>query len=110
MPTDHILEQMMTTIIDAQKLQAKDISDIKTSMAQMLVMEEKMVNQKEALSRMGSHVDTIDLRLCRQEKLLIELRIVSAKLVLKVSLIAAGASALVTTIGGFILSLSGRGF
>lgn len=120
-PSDKILETMMSTIIDGQtsiistqKQQADDIREIRASMNEIVKIEAQQANQKEALQRIGQHVDKVEetsqtereklhVRINEVETIVTDLRIVSARMVVKVSTIAAGASAIVASIFAFLL-------
>ncbi len=117
-PTDTVLQQMMTTIIDGQKQiadsqkqqaddirqQAADIRDIRSSMKEIIKIEAQQANQKEALTRIGGDVDRLrhwveteteklHKRVNDLDDIVTDLRILSARLVTKVSLIAGGSGA-----------------
>ena len=88
-----MMEKMLTTIMSDQKTIFGELRQIKDAMSKMLVLEEKQLNLKEALSRIGKHVDAIETRLEATEEKVTDLRIVSARLITKVSLIAGGSGA-----------------
>lgn len=107
---DSMTEKMLTTIIDGQATivakqdkQAEDITEIRKSMVEIVKLEAQQVSQKEALTRMGGHIDKIDERVNEVEQQVIELRIMTARVVVKISMIAAGASAIVASVIAFVV-------
>lgn len=107
---DSMTEKMLTTIIDGQATiqlkqdkQAEDITEIRKSMTEIVKLEAQQVSQKEALTRMGGHIDKIDERVNEVEQQVIELRIMTARVVVKISMIAAGASAIVASVIAFVV-------
>ena len=49
MPTDTVLERMLTTVIDNQTSLASEVKQIKDDMSKLILIEERQINQKEAL-------------------------------------------------------------
>lgn len=107
MAGDAVIEKMLASIISTQDKLVSEVGDIRTTLAKIVLIEERQMNQKEALHRIGKHVDTVEVRLNDAEEKLhqrlntieqkvIELRITSAVTVTKITLISAGSSALVT--------------
>jgi response regulator RpfG family c-di-GMP phosphodiesterase len=104
------LERMMATVIEnqaefkvsvaeareEQKTMRSDISQINQRLVEIVRIEERQLGQKEALTRLGKHVDGIDERISVNEEKVNDLRVVSAKLVAKVTLLAGGSGALVS--------------
>lgn len=101
---------MLTQIINGQNNiskkqdeQAKDITEIRKSMVEIVKLDQQLANQKEGLTRIGKHVDKVEDRLIICEDRLTDLRLISSKLIVKVSMIAAGASAIVASIFAFTI-------
>lgn len=112
---DEILHQMLTTIIDGQQVitkkqdnQASDIMEIRKSMVEIVKLDAQLVGQKEALARVGRHMDKIEHRVNLVEGQVVDLRIVSARVVVKVSVIAAGASAIVASVFAIFVQAAGQ--
>ena len=106
-----VLEQMLTTIItnqDAmsrkQETQAGDISEIKSSMVEIVRIEERQANQKEALGRMGRKLDTLDERVDKQDIAINTVKNQVATSAARVGAIATGIATVVT--GGLVASLN----
>lgn len=118
MPIDAVMEKMLTAIIDGQSVLTVEVKQIQSDMSKLLVIEERQVNQKEALSRIGSHVDKVEAtakenytethtRINAIEQQVTDLRIMSARVVVKISMIAAGASAVVASLLAFFFNKMG---
>ena len=122
MSNDLLMEKMLTTIIDGQGVivkkqdeQATDIKEIRSSMIEIVKLEAQQVSQKEALTRMGNHIDKLEQKTEQEYKenharinsiddQVTDLRIMSARMVVKVSMIAAGASAVVASAFAYAVS------
>ena len=121
MPTDQLLQQMLTTVIDGnanilkrQDSQDVDIKDIRSSMTELIKIDAELVSQRSAFERIGKHLDKVESqvnknyteihgRINKIDEMLTEVRIVSARTVVKVTLIAAGASTIMTGVLGLVL-------
>jgi len=95
---DMVLRTMMTTIIETQQTMAKEISDIKMSMIEIVRIEEKQISQKEAINRIGKQVDKNDGRLDVLEVSYAEMKNTQGNLSGRVALLAGGIATVVTSV------------
>ena len=59
MSNDAMFKTMLDTIIASQEQMATEVREIKTSMIEIVRIEERQANQKEAISRIGKSVDRL---------------------------------------------------
>jgi hypothetical protein len=115
MTGDQAMETMLAQIIDTQKTLVADVNDMKRSLIEIVKLEAQQVSQKEVLTRMGGHIDKIEAdvkenyrevhgRINNLESAITEMRIVSARVVVKVTAIATGTTMVVGSIIAFTLS------
>lgn len=97
-----LIDSMMESIVEGQKQiaegqrqivktqdkQAADIKEIRSTMNEIVKLEERQANHKEAMNRMDQHIGKLQTQV-------MDLRITSAKTVIKISLIAGIAGAIV---------------
>ena len=95
---DVMTQQMLTTMSGTLEKLDHRLLNIEKSIAHMLVLEERLVNQKDAMARMSKHIDKVDAEGDVLHKRINDLtdevnegKVLNAKLVAKVSLMGGGA-------------------
>ena len=111
---DEMTQRMLSTISSSiEKLDGK-ITKIEDSMAKILVIEEKQVSAKEELIRLNAKYDQLQVdrdtdnavlhkRINDQEKVITELRLALRGVVVKVSIFATVAGAVVASLVAFVV-------
>ena len=95
---EEMFKTMLDTIITSQEHLTTEVRDIKTSMIEVVRIEERLANQKETLARIGKILDNMDLRI---DELDGEVTIISAKhnsMAARITWIASGAATIITAI------------
>lgn len=92
------------SMMSTQSVMFDKIDQINTRLDALIKIEGEQVNQQNAIERMGRYIDKQDLRIESLENKMVDMRIASAKLVTRVSLIGGGGGATVASIMAFIFS------
>lgn len=111
---EEVIERMLNTLMEGQKSLSSEVKQVREEMRKLIILEERQINQKEAMVRIGNHVDRLDADLakhksyvsekCRRvEDQVTDLRIVSARVVTKITVISAVASAVIATLAAQFL-------
>ena len=90
--------QMLQTIMTSQDKLTEEVKGIKESMVEIVRIEERQANQKEAISRIGRAVDRADERMDKQDADINELKTLTSTMAAKVGAMATVAATLITAI------------
>ena len=94
--SDPMLKTMLDTIITSQEQLTAEVRDIKTSMVEIVRIEERQAGQKEALNRMSKVMDKMETRLDQSEAIVAANEVKYNNVAGRVTAIATGIATIVT--------------
>lgn len=108
MASDPLLQSVATSVENLQRTvekQGSHIASIKDSMAQILVIEERQSSQKDALARLGKHVDRHDEEISTIKDKINSLLFDSGITMTKLGIISAGVAILASGAVALVVKL-----
>ena len=102
------VRQMFTTLMEEQATLRTDVKEINQRLTDIVKIEQEQLNQAVGMTRMGNHIDRLESEIRDQDKIITDLRIASAKLIVKVSLISGGSASGVFGAIWVFLQVSGK--
>lgn len=100
---DKMLETLITEqrrLADSQGHIFSKIDSINNRLEDIIRIEERQANDRAALTRMGSEIDSLKKTVAAQAATITDLRIDSAKVMVKMTLLGGGGGSIVTIIVG----------
>jgi soluble cytochrome b562 len=97
------LKTMLRTIVDEQSSIRGRIERIDDKLEEMIRIEAELANNREGMQRMGGMIDKLEAKVETQDKIIVNMRIESARQYMKITLLGGGGGAGVAAVIGAVL-------
>jgi hypothetical protein len=95
---EEMFKTMLDTIITSQEHLTTEVRDIKTSMIEVVRIEERLANQKETLARIGKILDNMDIKIDALEEEVTMVTVKHNSMAARITWIASGAATVITAV------------